>query len=61
MVGSIVCKRCGGSHVQVKAWVDANTNVFCGDTDPISIDDTWCEDCMDHTGLCTKDEYCGDI
>lgn len=43
------CSECGGTNVQVQAWVDANTNEFISDVD----DDgsCWCEDCQKHTTL----------
>lgn len=54
---TLYCSECGGTHVQVMAWVDANTNKYCSDVNtPLEIDDTWCEDCEEHTGLLTLKE-----
>lgn len=40
---------CGGTNIQVQAWVDANTDRYISD---ISDDvECWCEDCMKHTKL----------
>lgn len=54
---TLYCPECGGTNVQVMAWVDANTNKFCSNVnDPVEVEDTWCEDCEDHTGLATLTE-----
>lgn len=47
------CSECGGTNVQVQAWVDANTSEYLSDIN----DDNccWCEDCQKHT---TLKEYC---
>lgn len=51
------CPVCGSTNVQVKAWVDANTDKFCSDIDSsVDIEDTWCENCDDHNGLVTLKE-----
>lgn len=44
-----VCSVCGGTNIQVQAWVDANTNRYVSDIN----DDVecWCEDCMKHTKM----------
>lgn len=44
----LVCSKCGGTNVQVLAWVDANTNEYISEAEPI---DTWCEDCDIHIKL----------
>ena len=49
------CSECGGTNVQVKAWVDANTNKYISD-----IDDNgrcWCEDCQKTTILEENETY----
>lgn len=37
------CSKCGGTNIQVQAWVDANTNEYIDDvtSNPIC----WCKDC----------------
>ena len=45
------CARCGGVNVQSLEWVDANLPVVVGTNEGCNDDDTWCEDCEDHTGL----------
>lgn len=52
----LVCSQCGGKNVQIRAWIDANTNKYIGDA-VCDDGDTWCEDCEDHTGLVMKSEY----
>jgi hypothetical protein len=42
----LVCEQCGGTNVQVLAWVDANTNEFKSDYGS-SDKGNWCEDCQD--------------
>ena len=43
------CSECGGTNVQVQAWVDANTNEFMCDVDDNGC--CWCEDCEKFTTL----------
>lgn len=51
------CSCCGGTNVQIMAWVDANTNKYCSDVNtPPEDEDTWCDNCEDHTGLRTLKE-----
>lgn len=51
------CPVCGGTNVQLLAWIDANTNVWCCDINShLEKEDTWCEDCEEHTGLATLRE-----
>ena len=52
----LVCSQCGGTNVQVHAWVDANSNKYIGD-DMCDDGDTWCSDCEEHSGLMTEDEF----
>lgn len=53
----VVCKNCGGTNIQFKAWVDANTLKFVDDAGDNDCEDNWCEDCIDHVYFCTKSEY----
>lgn len=47
---TLYCSQCGGIHLQVKAWVDANTNEYISDTDD---DDVWCDDCEENVNPAT--------
>lgn len=43
---TLYCPECGGTNVQIMAWVDANTNKYCSDVNnPPECEDTWCDDC----------------
>lgn len=42
------CSKCKGTNIQVKAWIDPNTNEYISD---IEGDDCWCEDCFDYTKM----------
>lgn len=54
---TLYCPECGGTNVQIMAWVDANTNQYCSDVNtPTEVEDTWCNDCEYHTGLATLAE-----
>jgi hypothetical protein len=44
----LVCSECGSKNVQLRAWVDANTNRYAGETDD---EEAWCEDCQKSVGL----------
>lgn len=53
-----VCAECGSPDVEIKAWINANTDEYLSDAD----DDCygrWCDQCEDNTGLCNKEEYIG--
>lgn len=54
-LGTLVCSNCGGSNVQIKAWVDANTHevieIIGSDGDK---EDNWCSDCESHVHLTTN-------
>lgn len=42
------CSQCGGTNIQVQAWVNANTNEY---VDDIGGGECWCEDCQKHTRM----------
>ena len=54
----LVCKLCGSKNVEIKSWVDANTNICNVGTylDDIEDSDTYCNDCETHSGLILKNE-----
>lgn len=59
---TLYCPECGGTNVQIMAWVDANTNKYCSDVNnPPECEDTWCDDCEEHTGLRTLEELWEDF
>lgn len=43
------CSQCGGTNIQVQAWVNANTNEYVDDITDNT--ECWCEDCCEHTKL----------
>ena len=53
-----VCRKCGSSDIQVKAWVDLN-NPTIESLSYLSDDfeDFWCNNCEDHWGAVTEEEY----
>ena len=52
----LVCDECGGKSIQVKAWVDANTNEFIDDAAD-GDEDYWCDDCQDSTCFESEEDY----
>lgn len=52
----MVCEHCGSTNVQIKAWVDANTEVLCSEIED-GIDGQWCEDCECHRYFDSKSNY----
>lgn len=40
----LVCAECGSINIQQDAWVDANTNEYCGDNGE-NRDSHWCDNC----------------
>ena len=39
------CSKCGGTNVQIKQWVDINTNKLSGDVSDGEKQDNFCLDC----------------
>lgn len=59
---TLYCPQCGGTNVQIMAWIDANTHKYCSIiNNPPEEDDTWCDDCEEHTGLSTLKELWDDF
>jgi hypothetical protein len=51
-----VCECCGSQDIQIRAWVDGNTNEYISEiTD--DDDDFWCDACEEHHGFLTLKEY----
>lgn len=44
-----VCKCCGSDRIQVRAWIDANTNQVFEWCDDENYHECFCEDCQDLT------------
>lgn len=44
-----VCKKCGSTDVEIKAFVNQETGKI--DYSSYEVSDTWCNDCQDHTGI----------
>ena len=43
------CSVCGGTNIQLQAWIDPNSNnKYIEDTED---DECWCEDCQEHTKI----------
>ncbi len=49
----LVCKECKSEEVELKTWVNPNTNEI-GDIVSADVCDTWCRHCMKHVELVTK-------
>ena len=43
-----VCNECGGTNIQRRVWVDANTDKINSDCSDGDSADNWCEDCESH-------------
>ncbi len=52
----LVCWECGSTHIEIQAWIDANTDEFISDVENGN-NDRWCAECEDHTDFCTLDEF----
>lgn len=52
----LVCEKCGGSNIQILAWVDANTNEY-KEEHINDINSKWCENCKEHINLINEEEY----
>lgn len=46
----LVCNNCGGSNIEVKAWVNPNTLEIIQMLDD-EIEDIWCRDCNLYVGI----------
>ena len=44
------CFECGKTNVQIRAWIDPNTDEVM-DSDNLDRNDIWCGDCQDHVDL----------
>ena len=49
------CTECGGTNVEIKMWVNPNTNEQ-SDTGGLERSDCWCKDCEEHTELETEEQ-----
>jgi len=54
---TLVCKECGSADsIQIKVWQYVNSGEFAADCSDDS-GDRWCEDCEEHVGFITKEEW----
>jgi len=44
------CNQCGSPSVQMKVWVNPNTEKILEDIS-LTQEDCWCNDCREHVGL----------
>lgn len=49
------CSECGGTNIQVQAWVDANTLKYISDN--WDDDECWCSDCNKNVLIMDIDDY----
>jgi hypothetical protein len=55
-----VCSKCGGTNVQLAAWVNPNTEEVFDDYGSWNHQDTkWCGDCEEHVLLVLKEDENG--
>ena len=47
------CSVCKSENVQIRQWVNPNTNEVDNGSD-LETEDCWCQDCEDHTELVLK-------
>lgn len=52
----LVCEKCGSIHIEVQAWINANTDEFISDVENGN-DGQWCNECENHTGFCSLDKF----
>lgn len=52
----LVCEECGSIHIEVQAWVNANTDEFISDVENDN-NGQWCNECENHTGFCSLDKF----
>jgi len=50
-----VCRECGSTDVEFRAWIHCNTGNISGETGDKG--DTWCNACDGHHGIENKKEY----
>lgn len=49
----LVCEKCGSIHIEIQAWINANTDEFISDVENGN-DGQWCSECESHTGFCRQ-------
>ena len=55
-----VCEKCGGKNIQVKAWIDPNTDKKVDDI-TLEKQDIWCVDCQKHVRIEPEDGYSDEL
>lgn len=53
MKKTYVCSLCGKTNVQVKMWINPNTNINLGEwvTHESDEDECWCQNCQQHVKI----------
>ena len=44
----LVCKECGSSNIEVKAWINPNTDKVLDSVSDEDIKDNWCNECSEN-------------
>lgn len=50
----LVCEECGGTNIETKAWVDANTDEVLDSCSDGENEDNWYRDCNQHVKFKVK-------
>ena len=56
-MSKLVCENCGGTNIQTRAWIDANTNEITDADGGGDRDDNWCEDCEQHLLFVDENDF----
>lgn len=56
---TLYCAECGSTSIQVRAWIDPNTNEYISDCEDDN--NCWCEDCEEHTTMRTLSQLWDDF
>ena len=54
MATKYVCTDCGNANIQIRMWVNINTNEIIDDVDDKN--ECWCNQCENHTYFEAEDE-----
>ncbi len=61
-LNTLYCSECGSNDVEVKMWVNPNTDRIGGEcSTPLEEEDCWCYNCEEHTKLKTLKELWEDF
>jgi len=48
------CDECNSEDVEIKMWVNPNTEELGGETSTDVLEDGWCKNCQEHALIRTK-------